>query len=48
VKAKTDQLRNLVDGLTADPFGRRHLVTAWNPGELSQMCLPPCPVTCAS
>lgn len=40
----TDQLRNLVDGLAADPFGRRHLVTAWNPGELSQMCLPPCPV----
>lgn len=40
----TDQLRNLVDGLAADPCGRRHIVTAWNPGELSQMCLPPCPI----
>lgn len=40
----TDQLRSLVDGLAADPCGRRHIVTAWNPGELSQMCLPPCPI----
>ena len=40
----TDQLRELVEGLRNDPFGRRHLVTAWNPGELGQMCLPPCPV----
>lgn len=38
----TDQLQNLVQGLKKDPYGRRHLVTAWNPGELSQMCLPPC------
>ena len=38
----TDQLMNLVNSLREDPFGRRHLVTAWNPGELDQMCLPPC------
>lgn len=38
----TDQLRNLVNGLTADPFGRRHIITAWNPGELADMALPPC------
>lgn len=40
----TDQLSMLVEGLKAEPYGRRHLVTAWNPGEASQMCLPPCPV----
>lgn len=39
-----DQLRGLVDGIRRDPHGRRHLVTAWNPGELDQMCLPPCHV----
>lgn len=40
--SETDQLRNLVDGMRKEPHGRRHIVTAWNPGELKQMCLPPC------
>jgi thymidylate synthase len=39
-----DQLKALVNGLNNDPFGRRHLVTAWNPAELHQMVLPPCHV----
>ncbi|MCW8928790.1 MAG: thymidylate synthase [Gammaproteobacteria bacterium] len=39
---KVDQLQKLVDGLIKEPYGRRHIVTAWNPGELDQMCLPPC------
>lgn len=39
---ETDQLIDLVNGLKSDPFGRRHLLTAWNPGELDQMALPPC------
>jgi len=38
----TDQLRGLVSGLLKDPHSRRHIVTAFNPGELDQMCLPPC------
>jgi thymidylate synthase len=38
----TDQLARLVEGLKADPFGRRHIVTAWKPDELTEMCLPPC------
>lgn len=39
-----DQLKELVEGMKRDPFGRRHLVSAWNPGELDVMCLPPCHV----
>ena len=37
-----DQLANLLEGLTLDPYGRRHIVTAWQPAELADMCLPPC------
>lgn len=37
-----DQLQMLIDGIAADPHGRRHILTTWNPGELYEMCLPPC------
>jgi thymidylate synthase len=37
-----NQLEDVVQRIRKDPSGRRHIVTAWNPGELDQMALPPC------
>ena len=41
---EVDQLANLIAGLKSDPNGRRHILSAWNVGELDQMGLPPCHV----
>lgn len=37
-----DQLADLIHRIKTNPTDRRLLITAWNPGELSQMALPPC------
>jgi len=37
-----DQLQTTVDQIIVNPTSRRHIVTAWNPSELDEMCLPPC------
>jgi thymidylate synthase len=39
---EVDQIAELVHGLRGDPHSRRHLVVAWNPGEVNRMALPPC------
>ncbi len=37
-----DQITSVVEALKRDPNSRRHVVSAWNVGELDRMALPPC------
>lgn len=37
-----DQIKNIIKQLKETPDSRRIIVSAWNPGRLSEMALPPC------
>jgi len=39
-----DQLQKIIDLINSDPTSRRMIMSAWNPCQLSEMCLPPCHV----
>jgi len=42
VERTKDQIETLINDLKTNPNSRRHLVSAWNVGDMYEMVLPPC------
>lgn len=42
VVGSVDQISTLVEGIFQTPESRRLIVSAWNPGDIDRMALPPC------
>lgn len=37
-----DQLGEVIEQIKNNPYSRRHIISAWNVGEINKMALPPC------